>query len=339
MGTQFTIVAYGADARFLAQVANEAFEEIDSLDAQMSNYKAESELSRINREAARGTVLVEPRLFQLLEDSLRFGRETDGAFDITIGPLMKAWGFFRGQGRLPASAELAAVMKRVGYRHVHLEHEQRTVRFDAEGVELDLGGIAKGYAVDRVAGILRSYGVRAALISSGTSSIYALGAPPGERAWRVTLRDPFHADKAGDVLDLRDYSFSASGNYERFFKLGGKVYSHIMDPRSGRPVMDMLSTAVLAPLAVESDALSTSFFVLGVERSRQYLARHPRLAVIFYRPVGTKQKYERIALRSPSFDLPAGSLVEFSGAEVRGREFPIDPELVIRESTGPAPKR
>lgn len=317
MGTQFAIVAYGADARFLAQVANEAFEEIDSLAAQMSNYKAESELSRINREAARGPVLVEPGLFQLIEDSLRYGRETDGAFDITVGPLMKAWGFFRGQGRLPAPTELAAVMKRVGYRHVQMEREQRTVRFDAAGVELDLGGIAKGYAVDRAAGILRSYGVRAALISSGTSSIYALGAPPGERAWRVTLRDPFQKDKAGDVFELRDYSFSASGNYEKFFRLGGKTYSHIMDPRSGRPVMDMLSTAVLAPLGVESDALSTSFFVLGVERSRQYLARHPRLAVIFYRPVGSKREYERIVLRSPSFDLPAGSLAEVVGTNPR----------------------
>ena len=223
MGTQFTIVAYGADARFLAQVANEAFEEIDSLDAQMSNYKPESELSRINRDAAHEAVLVEPRLFQLIADSIRGSEETGGAFDITVGPLMKAWGFFRGQGRVPTAQELSRVMKRVGYHHVQLDPEKRTIRFDVAGLELDLGGVAKGYAVDRAVDILRANGVTIALVSSGTSSIYALGAPPGERAWRVTLRDPFHADKAGDVAYLKNYSFSASGNYEKFFTLGGKL--------------------------------------------------------------------------------------------------------------------
>ncbi|MGA2628805.1 MAG: FAD:protein FMN transferase [Terriglobia bacterium] len=316
MGTQFTIVAYGTDARFLAQVANEAFEEIDSLDAQMSNYKPESELSRINRDAAHEAVLVEPRLFQLIADSIRGSEETGGAFDITVGPLMKAWGFFRGQGRVPTAQELSRVMKHVGYHHVQLDPEKRTIRFDVAGLELDLGGVAKGYAVDRAVDILRANGVTIALVSSGTSSIYALGAPPGERAWRVTLRDPFHADKAGDVAYLKNYSFSASGNYETFFTLGGKTYSHIMDPRTGRPVENMLSTAVLAPRGVDSDMLS-KFYVLGVEGSRKVLARHPRLVVIFYRSAGSKQEYERVVLRSPSFDLPSGSLAEVAGTNSR----------------------
>jgi len=316
MGTQFTIVAYGTDTRFLAQVANEAFEEIDSLDAQMSNYKPESELSRINREAAREAVLVEPRLFDLIEYSLRGSEETDGAFDITVGPLMKAWGFFRGQGRVPTARELADVMKRVGYHHVHLDLEQRTIRLDTPGVEIDLGGIAKGYAVDRAVEVLRANGVTTALVSSGTSSICALGAPPGDRAWRITLRDPLQADKVGDVIHLKNYSLSASGNYEKFFALGGKTYSHIMDPRTGRPVENMLSTAVLAPSGVDSDMLS-KLYVLGVEGSRKVLARHPGLVVIFYRPAGTKQKYERVVLRSPSYDLPAGSLAEVVGTSPR----------------------
>ena len=312
MGTLFTIVAYGHDARFLAQVVNEAFDEIDNLDAQMSNYKPASELSRINRDAAREAVLVEPKLFQLIADSIRGSEETGGAFDISVGPLMKAWGFFRGQGRVPTAQELSRVMKRVGYYHVQLDPENCTIRFDVEGLELDLGGVAKGYAVDRAVDILRANGVAVALVSSGTSSIYALGAPPGERAWRVTLRDPFHADKAGDVVYLKNYSFSASGNYEKFFTLGGKTYSHIMDPRTGRPVENMLSAAVLAPQGVDSDMLS-KLYVLGVEGSRKVLARHPRLIVIFYRPAGTKQKYERVILRSPSFDLPAGSVAEVAG--------------------------
>jgi len=310
MGTLFTIVAYGRDARFLAEVVNQAFDEIDSLDAQMSNYKPASELSRINRDAAREAVLVEPKLFQLIADSIRGSEEMGGAFDITVGPLMKTWGFFRGQGRVPTAQELSRVMKHVGYQHVQLDPEKRTIRFDVAGLELDLGGIAKGYAVDRAADILRSNGVTIALVSSGTSSIYALGAPPGERAWRVTLRDPFHAHKAGDVAYLKNYSFSASGNYERFFTLGGKTYSHIMDPRTGRPVENVLSTAVLAPRGVESDILS-KFYVLGVEGTRRYLATHPQVSVLFYTPTGEPGGFARTFLQSPSFNLPTGSVAEF----------------------------
>ena len=312
MGTVFTVVAYGLDARTLAQVVNEAFEEIDRLDAQMSNYRPESELEGINRRAAREAIMVEPQLFQLIRDALRYSEETGGAFDITVGPLMKAWGFFRGQGRVPSRSELSEVLRRVGYRHVKLDPSTRALRFDAEGVELDLGGIAKGYAVDEAVEILRANGVTSALVSSGTSSLYALGAPPEERGWKVTLRDPYEAEKVGDVVYLKNYSLSASGNYEKFFKLGGKTYCHILDPRDGRPVANMLATAVLAPRAVESDALSTAFFVLGPVRSRKYLSTHPSLAALFYQPTAEKGRFRRVLLRSASFSPPPEARAEFA---------------------------
>ena len=312
MGTVFTVIAYGRDARTLAQVVNEAFEEIDRLDAQMSNYRPESELEGINRRAAREAIMVEPKLFQLIRDSLRYSEETGGAFDTTVGPLMKAWGFFRGQGRVPSRSELSQVLKRVGYRRVKLDPATRTLRFDAEGVELDLGGIAKGYAVDQVVEILRANGVTSALVSSGTSSLYALGAPPEERGWKVTLRDPYEPEKVGDVVYLKNYSLSASGSYEKFFKLDGKTYCHILDPRDGRPVENMLATAVLAPRAVESDALSTAFFVLGPVRSRRYLSTHPNLAVLFYQPTASKGQFKRVFLRSASFSPPPETQAEFA---------------------------
>jgi thiamine biosynthesis lipoprotein len=312
MGTVFTVVAYGRDARFLAEVTNEAFEEIDRLDAQMSNYRPESELAGINRLAARQAVVVEPRLFQLIRDSLRSSDETGGAFDITVGPLMKAWGFFRGQGRLPSPSELRQVLKRVGSRRVKLDQARRTISFAAEGMELDLGGIAKGYAVDQGVEILRANGVTSALVSSGTSSLYALGAPPEERAWKITLRDPYDAEKVGNVVYLKNYSLSASGSYEKFFQLAGRTYCHILDPRTGRPVESMLATAVLAPHAVQSDALSTAFFVLGVEGSRKYLATHPNLAALSYQPAGVQRDFKRVWLRSVSFILPPESLAEFA---------------------------
>jgi thiamine biosynthesis lipoprotein len=312
MGTVFTVVAYGRDVRYLAQVANQAFEEIDRLDAQMSNYRPESELAGINRAAARQAVVVEPRLFQLIRDALRYSDETAGAFDITVGPLMKAWGLFRGQGRLPSGWELSQVMTRVGYRRVKLDQDRRTISFAAEGVELDLGGIAKGYAVDQAVEILHSNGVTSALVSSGTSSIYALGAPPEERAWKITLRNPYQADKVGDVVYLKNYSLSVSGSYEKFFRLGGKTYCHILDPRSGRPVENMLAAAVLAPRTVGSDALSTAFFVLGVEGSRKYLATHGNLSVLFYQPSGAQPDFKRVRLHPVSFTPPPETLAEFA---------------------------
>jgi thiamine biosynthesis lipoprotein len=310
MGTVFTIAAYGRDQIYLSEVVNQAFEKIDQLDEQMSNYKPESELSVINREAARQAVIVEPRLFKLIQVALGYSQETGGAFDPTVGPLMEHWGFFRGHGRLPSTAEITQVLKRVGYRRISLDPPDRSIRFDESGIELDLGAIAKGYTVDRVVDILRSDGITAALVSSGTSSIYALGSPPGERGWKVTVRDPYDARKPGDVFHLQNWSLSISGNYEKFFSIGGKTYCHIMNPRTGWPVENMLSTTVLAETTTESDVLSTSFFVLGPDGSRKLLADHPNLMVVFYQPSGRPPQYRRKVLRSHSFSLPGGSIAE-----------------------------
>jgi len=312
MGTVFVVAAYGRDRGYLAGAVDEVFDEVDRLDSQMSNYKPESELSGINREAAKREVVVEPQLFQLLADSLRYSQDTDGAFDITVGSLMKLWGFFRGQGRVPSQGEIAQVLRGVGYLHVKLDSGRRTIRFDTTGVELDLGGIAKGYAVDRAVEILRAAGISAALVSSGTSSIYGLGSPPHERGWTVTVRDPFDPHKAGDVLHLENYSLSTSGSYEKFFKVGGKTYCHIMDPRSGRPVEGMLSTAVLAPTTIQSEALSKPFFIWGPARSRKYLAARANLAAVFYQPEVKPQSFKRTILRSDSFQIRPDQLAEIA---------------------------
>jgi len=313
MGTVFTVVAYGTDRDYLAEVASEVFDEIDQLDAQMSNYQPTSEISRINREAARALVLVEPRLFQLIQDSVRTSAETGGAFDITVGPLMKTWGFFRGRGRLPAPSEIAVTLKRIGYQHLQLNPAERTIRFQQAGMEIDLGGIAKGYAVDQAVEILRSRGIQSALVSSGTSSIYALGSPPGERGWQITVRSPYDARKAADIIRLQDFSLSISGDYEKFFRIDGRLYCHIMDPRSGRPVENMLATVALAARATETDALSTAFFAMGEEGSRQYVAAHPNLVGILYRPTAATGVFRRAVLRSPSYSLPPDALAEIEG--------------------------
>jgi len=308
MGTEFTVAAYGRDPKFLAETVEQVFEEIDRIDAQMSNYKPESELSVINREAASRAVEVEPSLFALIQKSLQFSEDTGGAFDITVGPLMKAWGFFRGEGRLPGAEELHAVLRHVGYQHVKLDCTARTIHFDVPGIELDLGGIAKGYAVDRAVGILRENSVTAALVSSGMSSIYALGAPPNEQGWKIILRNPFDSTVPADVVYLKNFSMSTSGNYNKFFKLGGKTYSHIMNPHTGMPVENMLSTTVFAADTTDSDALS-KLYVLGTEGSRRYLAAHRDIQALFYLPASSEKKFERVLLRSASYHLPPDALV------------------------------
>src|SRR6185436_16757623 len=164
MACAYDILAYGEDGGALPGILEAALDEVDRIDRLMSHYKPESPLSRLNRAAGAGPVAVEPELFDFIAECLRYSRESDGAFDITVGPLMKAWGFFRGGGRLPTAEELGEVRGRIGYTHVVLDSQARTIRFDRPGMELDLGGIAKGYAVDRVVARLRRAHVAAALV-------------------------------------------------------------------------------------------------------------------------------------------------------------------------------
>jgi thiamine biosynthesis lipoprotein len=284
MGCTATIRACGPNAAALPVVVGEALDEIDRVDRLMSHYRRDSPLSRLNREAANGPVAVEPELLDFLAECLRWSRESDGAFDITVGPLMKAWGFFRDEGRVPGDDELARVLEVVGHRHVLLDREAGTVRFGRLGVELDLGGIGKGYAVDRVVELLRQRGVASALVNLGGSSVYGLGAPPGREAWEVGIADPTVPGKTARTVRLRDRSLSVAGGYERFFEKGGVTYSHIMDPRTGRPVQGLLSVAVLAGSATTGDALDDVLFVLGPESGRSHVTRVPGAEALVFLP-------------------------------------------------------
>jgi thiamine biosynthesis lipoprotein len=257
---------------------------VDRIDRLMSHYKADSPLSRINREAAQQPVKVEPELFDFIAEAVRYSRESDGAFDITVGPLMKAWGFFRGEGRLPASGELAEARRHVGAAHLVLNAAEKTIGFDAPGVELDLGGIAKGYAVDRVVELLKKRNIAAALVSAGGSTIYGLGAPPGRKGWDVTLQDPIDSRKTAMTVTLEDRALSVSGTSEKSFESGGVRYSHIMDPRSGLPVQGVLSVAVVTSTGTAGDALDNALFVMGPERSRAYLKTLPATEAMFFLP-------------------------------------------------------
>jgi len=288
MACVYAIEAYGADAKALPRIVDEAFDEVDRIDRLMSHYKPESPLSRINRDAARNPVAVDAELFDVIADAMRYNRDSAGTFDITVGPLMKAWGFFRGEGRLPLETELADARRHVGGRHVILNPTAHTIAFDEPGVELDLGGIAKGYAVDRVVRLFRQRQIAAALISAGGSTIYGLGAPPDRDGWEVALQDPIDSGKTALTLHLKDRALSVSGSSEKFFEVDGVRYSHIMDPRTGSPVQGVLTVAVLTETGTAGDALDNAFFVLGPEASRRYLKELPDTEVFFFLPDQTR---------------------------------------------------
>lgn len=174
MGSTYSIAIYGNDRVRMEAAVDAALDEVRRLDDMLSNYKPDSEWSEVNRNAAERPVPVSPELFQLLSACMEYSRESDGAFDITVGPLMKVWGFYKGTEHLPHRPEVAAALTRVGYRHVRLDSQNRTVRFDRTGVELDPGGIGKGYAVDRMVDVLRQKGATAALVAGSGSSIYGM---------------------------------------------------------------------------------------------------------------------------------------------------------------------
>ena len=271
MGSTYTIALYGYDEDQMEAAVEAAFNEVRRLDRMMSNYRPDSELTEVNRNAAERPVKVTPEFFELLAKCKEYSRESDGAFDITVGPLMRVWGFYRGTGRLPEKDKVAPALKKIGYKNVILDRESRTVRFAQSGVELDPGGIGKGYAVDRMVDVLKESGIASALISAGGSSIYALGTPKdGPEGWDIKIRDPKNARKTVEEVHLKNQSLSTSGSYEKFFEAEGKIYSHIMDPRTGYPAEGMLAVSVIAPTTLDSEAWTKPYFILG----RQWAAKH-----------------------------------------------------------------
>jgi thiamine biosynthesis lipoprotein len=260
--------------------ARAAFEEIARVEAALSSYRPTSEISRINGSAVRGPVVTDPEVFGVIEQALHYSRRSDGAFDITVGALMRAWGFFRDDGHYPSLDELAEARAKVGWQHVALDNAKRSIRFLTPGIELDLGGIGKGFALDRAAHTLRRHGVTAALLGAGQSSYYAIGAPPDTEGWAITVHDPDDPARALSTVPLRDRSLSTSGNDQKSFWLDGRKYSHIIDPRTGEPATGMMQVTVTARTAADSDALATALFVLGPERAADLIEQGDDVAAL-----------------------------------------------------------
>jgi FAD:protein FMN transferase len=266
-------------------LATRALDVIEDLEAQLTVYRDDSEVSRLNAAAHEGPKTVERGLFHLLERALEIGEATAGAYDVTAGALSLAWGFTRGPKRVPEPECLADARARTGRRHLSLDPSNLTATFDRPGVVVNLGSIGKGYAIDRAADLIRKdFWPTSALIHGGHSSLYALGSPPGRFGgrWEIAVRNPFDPAHPLGAFHLRNRGLGTSGAAFQSFESGGRVYGHIIDPRTGEPVSSgPASVTVLAPTAADADALSTAFYLIGPEAAATYIADHPDVAALF----------------------------------------------------------
>lgn len=290
MATSFEVVLpFGTP--YALEIGADAFALLDDLESQLTVYREDSEVSRLNRLAPARAVAVEATLFELLWLAARISQETGGALDVSAGALIKAWGFFKGPRRVPSDAERQEALARTGMHHVELDEARRTIRYRRSGLEINLGAIGKGHALDRVAAHLHTrWNRRTCLLHGGYSSVYAGGTAPGEpRGWPVTIRHPWDTERRLATVYLRDGALGTSAATFQHVEYNGRKLGHVLDPRTGWPAEGIASASVLAPTAAEADALSTAFFVGGLELAKRYCEAHAGIGAVLL-PTGEDAK-------------------------------------------------
>jgi len=269
MGTRVSVDLWHADQQRGDELVQSVLAEYRRIDERMSTYKNDSELSRVNRDAAAAPIPVSDELFELLRRALALSQASEGAFDITYESVGYLYDF--REARRPSTSDIETRLAAIDYRHVRLDASARTVSFARSGVRVNLGGIAKGYAVERGAALLRAAGVEHAMLTAGGDT-RVLGDRRGQ-PWIVGIRHPRTADAVVTRLPLDDEAISTSGDYERFFEEDGRRYHHILNPLTGEPTQGILSVTIVGPDATLTDGLSTTVFVLGVERGLDLIER------------------------------------------------------------------
>ena len=293
MGTLFTITLYAPDEVRARDGADAAFAKIAAIDRTMTDYDPDSELMQLSRKPVGDPVTVSDALFDILQQSQRVAELSDGAFDVTIGPVVRQWRRTRRTGTLPTPEALARVRAAVGWQKLKLDPGKQTVTLTVPGMQLDLGGIAKGYAADQALAVLKGQGVSRALVAA--SGDIAVGEPPpGKRNWRVAVgKLDGKGDRPARILFLNHAAVSTSGDAEQFVEIEGKRYSHIIDPRTGVGLTERLQVTVIGRRATDTDAFATATSVLGVERGVALLESQPDLEGIFVRTSGGVTKVFR----------------------------------------------
>jgi thiamine biosynthesis lipoprotein len=276
MGTLVRIKLYTADPRVAAAAFRAAFARIAQLDATLSDYKPDSELNRICRDAVGRPIEVSADLYRVLAASQKLARDTDGAFDVTLGPVVRLWRQARKEGQPPSAEALRDAAARCGYRKLHLDEAHCTVMLDRAGMQLDVGGIAKGDAADAALAVLAGLGIRSALVA--VSGDLAFGdPPPGARGWTVSV-------PSGRVLELSQAAVSTSGDAEQGLDVDGYRYSHIVDPATGMALTSGLTVTVVARHGIDADSLATAISVLGRQRGLKFIETRPDAAALVIAP-------------------------------------------------------
>lgn len=295
MNTIFEVAVWGREEAYLIAAAEEALREIQALDQQLSFYRDDSDIRELNVYAARAPVPVDPRLFALLQHAKQLGQATGGAFDITVGPLLRAWGMTGGGGQVPSEAEVDAARAVTGWDLLELDPERTTVRFAREGVQVELGAIGKGYAIDRAVELLRDSEIPGGLIHGGTSTVAAVGPQPDGSPWRIAVQDPRDPEGVLETAELTDQALSVSAVHGKYFTEGDARFGHVLDPRAGRPAEAGLLAAVICDSATDSDALSTALLIAGEPLFPTLQALHPEARALVARRSDSGVETARLA--------------------------------------------
>lgn len=278
-----------------------ALDEVDRFESLLSVFRSDSAVSRMNLLAAEMNVRVDQELIDILALCRTLWEETEGAFDITSAPLWTLWGFARRQGSIPTDDEIAKSLEFVGMQHVSLRTENCSVAFDHAGVQINFGGIGKGLALDAATQIMDRSSTGDFLVHGGKSSVVARGGRRGDTfsdgssqlpCWTIGLAFPKHPDRRLAELHLHDTALATSGSQYQFFRYKGERLSHILNPKTGQPAKGILSTTVITSSAAVADALSTAFFVMGLESIEAYCERHPEIGAIIVTETKKSPGYE-----------------------------------------------
>lgn len=262
--------------------AEAALDEIQQTEELLTVYANDSAMSYVNRHAIDGPVRVDERVYRLLERSTVLTGQTEGAFDISAGALIRAWGFLKGPKRLPSDGERLAALNRSGMRFVELNPNDRTVRFRVPGVEINPGSIGKGYALDQaIQKMIELFDIKCALMQGGLSSVYGLGSPANDdRGWLIGIQNPYDAERRLATIRLCNRALATSGASRQYFEADGRRFGHVLDPRTGWPADSLASASVLARDAATADALATALYVLGLDKAADFCQNHPNIAAL-----------------------------------------------------------
>jgi FAD:protein FMN transferase len=301
MGTLFRIKLYAANQEQAERAFRGAFDRIAELDGILSDYKPDSELNRLCRNGVHRPVAVSSDLFRVISASEKLSEESGGAFDITLGPLTHLWRAARNQNRLSDSKAIQEAQARCGFRKLHIDAAQHTVELDQENMQLDVGGIAKGYAADEALVVLSKVGVRSALVAASGDLAFSDG-PPGERGWKVGI-DSFDTSETPftRILRLANAAVSTSGASDQHLDANGTRYSHIIDPKTAKGLTRPITVTIVAGHGIDSDGMSTAVSVLGAEEGLAFVERQPGVAAL----IVTGERHALRVLESPRFRLLA----------------------------------